>query len=343
MKEIDLATQTLFAELLQRSLDAEFDAEYRENGSFIKKRSKDREYWHYQWRDGDNIRNKYVGPVSDAAITDRVTRFANLKASFKRRQTLVRALIASGLPTPDPLSGKIVEAFWKAGFFRLRGVLVGTLAFQTYAGVLGVELGRRPLITQDADFAQFWGVSQNISESIDPPLTILRGVDETFRQVPHISDPFVSTRYRNGRDYLVDFLTPNRGSEDHQGKVVRMRALDGSGAEPLRHLDFLIYEPERSVLLHGGGLPVTVPRAERYAVHKLIVAVDRVNQAKSVKDIEQAAILIDALAARRPTELAEAWETAWETGKQWRRKLVSGRARLPDEVQETLKSAIKGE
>jgi len=343
LKEIDLATQTLFAELLQRSLDAEFDAEYRENGSFIKKRSKDREYWHYQWRDGDNIRNKYVGPVSDAAITDRVTRFANLKASFKRRQTLVRALIASGLPTPDPLSGKIVEAFWKAGFFRLRGVLVGTLAFQTYAGVLGVELGRRPLITQDADFAQFWGVSQNISESIDPPLTILRGVDETFRQVPHISDPFVSTRYRNGRDYLVDFLTPNRGSEDHQGKVVRMRALDGSGAEPLRHLDFLIYEPERSVLLHGGGLPVTVPRAERYAVHKLIVAVDRVNQAKSVKDIEQAAILIDALAARRPTELAEAWETAWETGKQWRRKLVSGRARLPDEVQETLKSAIKGE
>jgi hypothetical protein len=343
LKEIDLATQTLFAELLQRSLDAEFDAEYRENGSFIKKRSKDREYWHYQWRDGDNIRNKYVGPVSDAAITDRVTRFANLKASFKRRQTLVRALIASGLPTPDPLSGKIVEAFWKAGFFRLRGVLVGTLAFQTYAGVLGVELGRRPLITQDADFAQFWGVSQNISESIDPPLKILRGVDETFRQVPHISDPFVSTRYRNGRDYLVDFLTPNRGSEDHQGKVVRMRALAGSGAEPLRHLDFLIYEPERSVLLHGGGLPVTVPRAERYAVHKLIVAVDRVNQAKSVKDIEQAAILIDALAARRPTELAEAWETAWETGKQWRRKLVSGRARLPDEVQETLKSAIKGE
>jgi len=180
-------------------------------------------------------------------------------------------------------------------------VLVGTLAFQTYAGVLGVELGRRPLITQDADFAQFWGVSQNISESIDSPLKILRGVDETFRQVPHISDPFVSTRYRNGRDYLVDFLTPNR------------------------------------------GLPVTVPRPERYAVHKLIVAVDRVNQAKAVKDIEQAAILIDALAARRPTELAEAWKTAWKTGKQWRRKLESGRARLPDEVQETLKSAIKGE
>jgi len=40
------------------------------------------------------------------------------------------------------------------------------------------------------------------------------------------------------------------------------------------------FEPERSVLLHAGGVPVTIPRAERYAVHKLIVAVDRVNQAK---------------------------------------------------------------
>lgn len=53
VKEVDLATQTLFAELLQRSLDAEFDVEYRENGTFVCKRSKDREYWHFQWRDGD--------------------------------------------------------------------------------------------------------------------------------------------------------------------------------------------------------------------------------------------------------------------------------------------------
>jgi hypothetical protein len=118
-----------------------------------------------------------------------------------------------------------------------------------------------------------------------------------------------------------------------------VRALRGAGAAPLRHLDFLIYEPERSVLLHGGGVPVTVPRAERYAVHKLIVAVDRVNQAKSVKDIEQAAILIDALAVRRPAELADAWKTARDTGKEWRRKLESGRARLPDAAQQLLDNA----
>jgi hypothetical protein len=253
----------------------------------------------------------------------------------------VRALAAAGLPTPDSLSGRIVEAMWKAGFFRLRGVLVGTLAFQAYAGVLGVQLGRRPLMTQDADFAQFWGISENIGESLEPPQTILQRVDTSFKQVPHLADPFVSTRYRNARDYLVDFLTPNRGSDEHQGKPARMRALAGSGAEPLRHLDFLIHQPERSVLLYGGAVPVTVPRAERFAIHKLMVAVDRVNQAKSVKDIQQAQILIEALSIRRPVELADSWNTAWAAGTQWRRKLESGKARLSGDTLATLNEAIK--
>src|SRR5207244_8015464 len=99
------------------------------------------------------------------------------------------------------------------------------------------------------------------------PITILQGIDATFRKVPSLGDPFNTTRYRNTRDYAVDFLTPNRGSDEHQRKPVKMRALAGTGAEPLRHLDFLIHQPERSVLLYGGGIPVTVPRAERYAVH----------------------------------------------------------------------------
>jgi hypothetical protein len=67
-----------------------------------------------------------------------------------------------------------------------------------------------------------------------------------------------------------------------------MRALGGSGAQPLRHLDFLIYDPERSLLLTKGGIPVTIPRAERYAIHKLIVAAERKDQVKSAKDIVQA-------------------------------------------------------
>ena len=311
MQEISLASQTMFAELLQRCLDAEFDEAYDERGSFRKKLSKGRMYWHHQRKIRGKVISKYVGPVADKSITDRVNRFAEIKSDFKQRQEMVRALVAAGLPTPDTNSGLVVEAMWKAGFFRLRGVLVGTVAFQAYAGPLGVRLGGRPLQTQDADFAQFWGVSQNIGDSMPPALEVLRRVDETFRKVPNINDPLVSTAFINSARYKVDFLTPNRGSDDHQGKPARMKALGGSGAQPLRHLDYLIYQPERSVLLFKGGIPVSIPRAERYAVHKLIVAAERRDQIKSAKDVTQAALLIQALAKHRPLELADAWKTAW--------------------------------
>jgi hypothetical protein len=195
-------------------------------------------------------------------------------------------------------------------------------------------------MTQDADFAQFWGISEHIGESMPPPLQVLHTVDETFREVPHISDPFVSTRYRNARDYAVDFLTPNRGSDEHAGRPAKMRALAGTGAQPLRHLDFLIHQPERSVLLYGGGVPVTVARAERFAVHKLIVAVERSNQAKSAKDIQQAGILIEALAVKRPAELASVWHTAWKTGRRWREKLEAGQMRLPQDTRDVLTAAV---
>ena len=138
---------------------------------------------------GGKKQERYVGPVTDKSITDRIDRFSTIKADFKGRQELVRALAAAGLPTPDAISGLIVEAMWKAGFFRLRGVLVGTVAFQAYAGVLGIKLSGRPLQTQDADFAQFWGISENIGETMPPIIDVLRGVDPTFKEVPNVNDP----------------------------------------------------------------------------------------------------------------------------------------------------------
>lgn len=340
MQDIDLATQTMFAELLQRSLDAEFDGTFSEHGTFRRKKSKGRFYWHHQERVGMKVISRYVGPVTDQSITDRVNRFAEIKSNFKRRQEMVRALAAAGLPAPDPISGAIIEAMWKAGLFRLRGVLIGTLAFQAYAGPLGIRMPGRPLMTQDVDFAQFWGISDNIGESMPAPLEVLLGVDETFKEVSHIDDPFVSTQYRNRAGYRVDFLTPNRGSDQHQGKPSRMKALAGSGAQPLRHLDFLIHDLERSVLLYRGGVPVTIPRAERFAVHKLMVAVERQDQVKSAKDLHQAQTLIDALAARRPVELARAWWTAWDTGPRWREKLEAGAARMTATMRETLETIL---
>ncbi len=85
----------------------------------------------------------------------------------------------------------------------------------------------------------------------------------------------------------------------------------------------------------------TVPRAERYAVHKLIVAAERSNQVKANKDILQSGMLIAALAARRPLELAEAWSAAWGEGPRWREKLESGRARLGEAQATALEQTLE--
>jgi hypothetical protein len=55
MQEIELATQTMFAELLQRCLDAEFDESFSERGTFRRKTSKGRSCWHHQERVGDKV------------------------------------------------------------------------------------------------------------------------------------------------------------------------------------------------------------------------------------------------------------------------------------------------
>jgi hypothetical protein len=63
LETITLATQTTFAELLQRCLDAEFDELYDERGSFTRKRVKNRIYWDHQRKIEGKVVSRYVGPV----------------------------------------------------------------------------------------------------------------------------------------------------------------------------------------------------------------------------------------------------------------------------------------
>ena len=345
MRELGLAIQTLFADLEQRSLDAEFDAAFPATGSFSKKERKGRGYWYFQGYEDRQRYSRYVGPADDPEIAARVERFRDLKADFTERRRMVSALKAAGLPTPDAFTGDLAEALWQAGLFRLRGVLVGTLAFQCYAGMLGVRLPAAHLRTGDMDIAQFHSVSISIEDSLPPILDVLRQVDPSFQEVPHQADARQATAFRNRKGFLVEFLVPNTGKDEHQGKPAAMPALGGAAAQPLRFLDFLIHAPVRSVLLHAGGVSVRVPAPERYAVHKLIVAArrraDPGGRLKADKDVAQAGILIEAMAPRRHHDLADAWIEAWSRGPKWRSALVEGLSRLPDEQWEMLAAAIR--
>jgi hypothetical protein len=124
-----------------------------------------------------------------------------------------------------------------------------------------------------------------------------------------------------------------------------MPALGGAGAQPLRFLDFLIREPVRSVLLSGAGVPVVVPAPARYAIHKMMVAVERrggADNAKIPKDIAQAGVLIEALAhGHQAIDAGFAWIEAFERGEGWQRRLAEGRLRLPEGARMLLDQAIR--
>jgi hypothetical protein len=239
----------------------------------------------------------------------------------------------------------VVEVLSKAGFVRLRGVMVGTVAFQTYGGLLGTRLEGASLMTGDVDLAQFHSISFLIDDSTPPMDDVLAAVDPTFKRVPHLGDNARSASFENAKGYKVEFLTPNRGSDDNQGRPAQMPALGGIGAEPLRYLDFLIHQPVRSALLHKGGIAVTVPSPERYAIHKLIVSRRRRQNddgySKTFKDLHQASLLIEAMTdGHRADDIGIAWMEAWDRGPRWQEQLTAGARTLKPKINSALIQAI---
>ena len=73
-------------------------------------------------------------------------------------------------------------------------------------------------------------------------------------------------------------------------------------------------------LLYRAGVLVQVPRPERYAIHKLIVADrrrDGPDALRARKDGAQAAFLIEVLSEERPEYVAEAYAVALANGPAW--------------------------
>lgn len=341
MKKLDFGLQGAFSDLNQRTHDTEFLRDFPPNGSFVKEKRDGKDYWYY--RSYDRLTGKrsakYAGPDSNEEVRNRVEKFQAIKADYQSRADLVGALVNIGFPAVDFFTGRIVEELGKAGFFRLRGVLVGTVAFNTFPGLVGALPGRT-FQTGDVDFAQDHGISMSIGESMDPVLDVLQSVDQSFRPVPTLKDAFRASQFLNDRGYKVEFLVPNRGSDENAGRLTPMPALGGAAAQPLRYLDFLIQKTTRSTLMHGAGVGVVVPHPARYAVHKLIVAVERLDENKAGKDLAQAAFLVEALAQSGPDRLAEAWTDAWQRGPSWRQRLSVGLERLDEQSRALLKESV---
>lgn len=347
MKPLDHTYQILYSELARRTLDAQFSSDFPIEGRFITMESGGRRYWYFDTaKEGGGKNRRYVGPADDEEINNRVERFKDLKTDYRARRKIVSTLVREAyLPRPEALTGDIIAALAGAGFFRLRGVLIGTVAFQSYSALLGARLKTTIMQTGDADFAQFHSISVAVGDTIPPVLDVLKQVDSTFREIPHQTDSRYTTQFATRTGYKVEFLTPNTGSDEYAGKPAPMPALGGACAQPLRFLDFLIHQPVRAVVLHGAGIPVLVPAPERYAIHKLIVAsrrlIDDDGTAKSRKDRLQAATLMEAMIElRRRESLAEAYMEAWERGPAWRDAIQASLRMLDVDTERRLRKEL---
>ena len=329
-----LVVQTTYAELLERCAAASFGAAFPEEGTFTCKTIKGRRYWYFQVRTAEGRAQRYVAPESPELL-ERIATHRQARDDERERRVLVSTLVRSfGLPAPLATIGDVVSALAKAGIFRLRSVLIGTVAYQSYPAMLGVRVPGALLQTSDVDIAQFTNVSVSVADRTPPMLEVLKEADSTFKEVPRISQHNAATSYMAKGGLRVDFVTPNQGADTDRSQD--LPALQ-TAAQPLRFLDFLIDETEDAVVLHGSGIYVKVPAPERYAVHKLILATRRrTGTGKRDKDLHQAQVLIESLAGKRPQALKQVWEEAYGRGKEWRAALLTGMSQLAPVARDVL-------
>ena len=321
-----LVVQTVYAELLERSAAVVFNDAFPEDGTFTPKTVDGRRYWYFQLGTAEGRAQRYAGPETPELL-ERIAHHKQARDDERERRSLVSTLVRSfGLPAPMPEIGALIFALARAGVFRLRGVLVGTAAYQVYPAMLGSRLPRVLLQTNDVDIAQFASISIAMGDQTPPMLEVLQKVDKTFREVPHTRDCRRAASYQAQGGLRVDFVTPNEGSDTDDPQELPALRTD---AQSLRFLDFLIYEPTPAVVLHGLGAYVLVPTPERFAVHKLIVALHRPpGIAKKAKDLQQAAALLEVVGQKRPAELRLVWDEAYTRGPKWRKLLLGGMSQL---------------
>jgi hypothetical protein len=181
--------------------------------------------------------------------------------------------------------------------------------------------------TGDIDVASFERLSVALEDRVEEtPGEILRLLK--FDPVPGIGDGQV-WRWRQSRsEAMVEFLTPAFGDE-----AVRPLPSLGVSAQALNYLNFLIADPIHAVALYRSGVLVQVPRPERFAIHKLIVADRRhggPDRLKARKDRAQAEFLVAVLCQDRPDELAQAYEDALSRGPRWRERIEASLKRMPE-------------
>jgi hypothetical protein len=313
------------------------------SGSFATKRISGSSYWYFKTSETPSGQREYsVGPDTPATRSI-IEAYQKGRAATEEVENAIARLCAmlrqGGAMLTDTVSAKVISGLGSAGVFQLGAVLVGTHAFIALGTVLGVRW-QSGLRTEDIDLLASPVLEVAIGQiEADLPAT-LESLNMGFLPVPGLDSGKPQTSFKvRGKTLRVDLLTPARGKSD--GAPVLIPRLKAS-AQPLEFLDYLLDVPVAVPIINGGATMVKVPDPARFALHKLIVSVDRsiAMQTKAAKDRQQAGEMIGVLIQDRPGDIELAIESMNRRSKGWRKKLRDGLERLPDPLDAARKKIV---
>lgn len=307
MRPVPLNMMTLYADLLQS-----LEAGDSEAASVAVKTVKKKKYVYATKKDGGVRIERYLGPLDDPNVQEEMERLRHASERAKSLRNTVTALKTARLPSPSLPLGRTLEVVANAGLFERGITLVGTAAYQTYAGALGYHLPTATFATNDVDFSVAEFIPSDHEEDFE---TILKRADPSFSPVWHPEDK-LPKKFRASNGFIVDLLTSyGRGRKS----PVEIKAL-GASAIALSFQEFPAEETINTVALYGAGVLVRVPTPSRFAIHKLIVAQRRPigETGKRQKDLKQAQELIDILLEIDEPSFQDALDQARARGKTWK-------------------------
>jgi hypothetical protein len=248
--------------------------------------------------------SEYLGAHSEESTKARIER---AREEIRDHETLAgysQSLRKIGFYSADNSTVISVAALFNAGIFGKGAVIVGTHAFGVLLNELGVSVSPFPM-TEDVDVAR----AHRIEIAALPDgglLALLKQTGLPFHEVPGLKrgEPATSFKVR-GRKLKIDLLVSTNGVPYRAIRIPELNAY----ATGLPHLAYLLDDPVMSILIGRDRLvPVAIPHAGRFLIHKLAVATLRSasDNPKREKDILQSAILAVALAQEQDFVLQDA-------------------------------------
>jgi len=270
-------------------------------GTLKQRRRRETEYWVREYIRVDGRKDdEHIGTVG----TVEAKRLAALRAEVE----LARALAAGssrlrllGYQRIERKPAAVLAALFNRGLFEAGLVLIGSHAYGALLNDLGVvAVAYR---THDIDLAR----AQPLEVALPPEMGLRELLGESgleFVPVPAMPSRRPSTSYKiPGREALaVDLLVPGPAA----GEAAPVEELR-THAQTIPLLDYLVDDALDSIVLSPNQVvPVKLPAAERFALHKLYSSQRRGSQRdKARKDLEQAALLVAVLEEETPGLLGD--------------------------------------